>query len=142
VSFLLDVNVLLAVCWEEMETHETARSWFSAHVGEGWATCTLTESAFVRLSMNPKVFPDPASFREALAVLEALRKVPGYRFLVQSAPFTEADFPAKSVRGYRQVVDASLLALSRKHEVRLVSFDKGLVQLAASGGWDSSLQLL
>ncbi len=141
-SFLLDVNVLLAVCWEELETHEAARSWFSAHSGEGWATCTLTESAFVRLSMNPKVFSDPASFREALAVLEALRKVPGHRFLAQNGPFSEADFPARSVRGYRQVVDASLLALSRKHEARLVSFDKGLRQLAASGGWETTLHLL
>jgi len=142
VSFLLDVNVLLAVCWEEMETHEPARSWFSTHSGEGWATCTLTETAFVRLSMNPKVFPDPASFREALAVLEALRKVPGHRFMAQSAPFTEADFPARSVRGHRQVVDASLLALSRKHEAQLVSFDKGLGQLAAARGWETTLQLL
>jgi predicted nucleic acid-binding protein len=68
--------------------------------------------------------------------------VPGHRFLAQSGPFSEGDFPSRSVRGCRQVVDASLLALSRKHEARLVSFDKGLRQLAASDGWETTLHLL
>ena len=141
-SFLLDVNVLLAVCWEELEAHETARSWFAANGAKGWSTCSLTEAAFVRLSMNPKVFPDPATFREALAVLSALRATPGYRFLEQGSPLTESDYPAKTVRGHKQVVDATLLALARRHKAQLVTFDKGIASIASAPEWKKRLVLL
>jgi uncharacterized protein len=141
-SFLLDVNVLLAICWEEMEAHETARAWFSAHHTKGWATCSLTEAAFVRIAMNPKVFPDAANFREALAVLAALRTTPGHRFLEQGTPLTESDFPARTVRGHKQVVDATLLALARKHKAQLVTFDKGIASIASTTEWKKRLVLL
>ena len=141
-SFLLDVNVLLAICWEEMESHETARTWFSANGSKGWSTCSLTEAAFVRISMNPKVFPDPANFREAMAVLSALRTTPGYKFLEQGSPMTESDFPSRTVRGHKQVVDATLLALARRHKAQLVSFDKGIASIASTPEWKKRLVLL
>ena len=43
-----------------------------------------------------------------------------------------SDFPA--VTGYRQVTDAHLLTLARRHGVRLVTFDAGLHALAGADG--------
>jgi len=142
VTYLLDANVLLALCWEDLKTHRTARAWFSTYGQKGWSTCGLTETAFLRLSMNPKVFPDPATFREALAVLTALRQAPGHRYLDMAEPLKEADLPSASVRGHRQVVDASLLAIARHHDAQLVSFDTGLAKLASDPNWRRTLVLL
>lgn len=142
-SFLLDVNVLLALCWEELEFHSAARTWFSRHATKSeWATCALTESAFLRLSMNPRLFPVPATFREALGVLDALRMVPGHRFLEQSGPFTESDLPSRQVRGYKQVVDATLLGLARRSGSKFATFDRGLETLASGAEWKKSLVLI
>jgi hypothetical protein len=137
---LLDANVLLALCWEELEGHEVARTWFHAHAHHGWATCTLTEAAFLRLSMNPKLFPDPASFSEALGILGSLRSSAHHHFLEPTGAL-DSEYPARLIRGYKQVTDATLLALARQKQARLVSFDKGLTSLTAPG-WAETLLLL
>ena len=138
---LLDANVLLSLCWEELEGHEAARTWFHAHAHHGWATCTLTESAFLRLSMNSKLFPDPATFAEALAVLGALRSSANHHFLLPTGPLDES-YPVRRIRGYKQVTDATLLALARQQQARLISFDQGLISLAQTPGWTDSLHIL
>jgi uncharacterized protein len=138
---LLDANVLLALCWEELEGHESARVWFHAHAHHGWATCTLTESAFLRLSMNPKLFPDPATFGEALGVLTALRSSAHHHFLLPAGPL-DASYPVRQIRGYKQVTDATLLALAHETQAKLISFDQGLTSLARAPGWQDRLQIL
>lgn len=50
---LLDVNVLMALGWSNHEYHEAAHAWLGTR--QRWATCALTEAAFVRLSSNPAV---------------------------------------------------------------------------------------
>src|ERR1700719_2913940 len=48
-KYLLDTNVLLALAWPSHEFHEAAHSWWT-HSRKRWATCALTELAFIRLS--------------------------------------------------------------------------------------------
>lgn len=142
VLHLLDVNVLLSLCWEELETHEAAHRWFKQRRTIDWATCEITESAFLRLSMNPRLFREPATFREALTVLEALRSTSGHRFLGVRTPLSSTDLDGLVVRGYRQVTDATLLALARQHDGVLATFDQGIANLAASPAWKTHLQVL
>ena len=52
-KYLLDANVLLALAWPNHEFHETAHRWWT-HSRKRWATCALTELAFIRLSSNPE----------------------------------------------------------------------------------------
>ena len=47
---LLDVNVLLALAWPSHAHHEIADEWFLRNRHKGWATCVLTQLAFLRLS--------------------------------------------------------------------------------------------
>jgi toxin-antitoxin system PIN domain toxin len=141
-SYLLDVNVLLALCWEEVELHAAARAWFGRHAAKtGWATTPLTESGFLRLSMNPRLFPVPASFREALGILDALRATPGHRFL-EGAPMEGKDLPVGRIQGYRQVVDATLLSTARRHGCQLATFDRGIASLATEPEWKKVLALV
>jgi hypothetical protein len=39
VTYLLDVNVLLAMLDADYVFHDQAHSWFEANAADGWATC-------------------------------------------------------------------------------------------------------
>jgi toxin-antitoxin system PIN domain toxin len=125
---LLDVNALVALAWDSHVHHARAREWFTAQSSAGWATCPVTESGFVRVSSNPKVLPHPISVEAAREVLAALRALAGHAFLVDDVAIGDRDVPSMS--GYRQVTDAHLLTLARRHGRRVVTFDAGLLALA------------
>jgi uncharacterized protein len=130
VSGLLDVNVLLALAWPNHLHHRSARRWFSEHRELGWATCPVTESSFVRISAHPRIGPDARPVGEAVAWLEALRSLPGHRFVIDDVSFASApELPPASSLRHRQVTDAHLLALARRHGLRLVTFDRGIGSL-------------
>jgi toxin-antitoxin system PIN domain toxin len=71
---LPDVNVLLALAWAQHQHHEAAHAWFARSAAEGWTSCLLTQSAFLRLSLNPHVVHvaiDCATARQLLVDLVA-----------------------------------------------------------------------
>lgn len=125
---LLDVNALVALAWDSHVHHAAIRSWFAARGAAGWATCPTTESGFVRVSSNPKVLPSPILPSTAREVLAALRRVPGHRFLGDDVSMVDDDVPR--VSGHRQVTDAHLVTLARRHGVGVVTFDAGLAAVA------------
>ena len=69
---LLDVNALVALAWDSHVHHAAVRAWFSTNSRDGWSTCPVTESGFVRVSSNPKVLPSPIGVAAARGVLSAL----------------------------------------------------------------------
>ena len=103
------------------------RTWFTENSPQGWATCPLTESGFVRVSSNPKVLPAAIGVEAARAVLSALRAHDAHRFLTDDVSICNSDVPR--IIGHRQVTDAHLLTLARRNDVRLVTFDAGLLAL-------------
>jgi len=127
---LLDVNALVALAWDSHVHHAAVRRWFGARGAAGWATCPVTESGFVRVSANPRVLPHPIGVAAARDVLGALRRVGTHRFVPDDVSLTDADVPP--VAGYRQVTDAHLLSLARRHGLPLVTFDRALGTLAGA----------
>lgn len=125
---LLDVNALVALAWDSHVHHQAMRGWFAANSADGWATCPVTESGFVRVSSNPKVLASFIVVDAAREVLSALRLVGAHHFLANDVSLTDADFPP--IVGHRQVTDAQLLTLARRHGTRLVTFDAGIAALA------------
>jgi uncharacterized protein len=125
---LLDVNALVALAWDSHVHHAAVRAWFAAKGADGWATCPVTESGFVRVSSNPKVLPSSIGVEAARGVLSALREVGAHRFLINDVSLTDADIPP--IVGHRQVTDAQLLTLARRHGTRVVTFDAGVRALA------------
>ncbi|MBB4663465.1 TA system VapC family ribonuclease toxin [Conexibacter arvalis] len=126
---LLDVNALVALAWDSHVHHGRMVEWFRAHGAAGWATCPVTESGFVRVSSNPKALPSPLGLEDARGVLRSLRAVAGHRFLSDDVSLVDDDVPR--LVGHRQVTDAHLLALARRHRTRVLTFDARLHQLAA-----------
>jgi toxin-antitoxin system PIN domain toxin len=133
---LLDVNALIALAWDSHIHHVPMREWFAANASQGWATCPITESGFVRVSTNPKVLDTPIGVIDARRVLAALRLAEGHNFLVDDVSLVDDDVP--EILGHRQVTDAHLLTLARRAGVRLVTFDAAVVTL----GRGSDVELL
>lgn len=127
---LLDANVLIALAWPDHAHHEFAHAWFSENRHHGWATCQLTQAAFVRLSATPAVVKTLIPPHEALRVLEMSLQAPEHVYWPDEMGMT-AILPAIRQRmiGPKQVNDAILLDLAIRREGRLVTFDARLPSL-------------
>lgn len=127
---LLDVNVLVALAWPNHVHHEQARHWFDSHHREGWATCPLTESGFVRVSANRRVLPEARRPLEAILLLRELTSLPGHSFWTDDTSIARSEWvEAERLTGHGQVTDAHLVALVVQNQGRLVSFDRGVSEV-------------
>jgi toxin-antitoxin system PIN domain toxin len=129
---LLDVNVLIALLWPAHDHHDAAHDWFAARGQRSrWATCPLTQMAFVRIVSNPAFSPDALAPADALGVLERNLAHPRHEFWPDDIALVEAVGPvAPRLQGYRQIADAYLLGLALGRRGTLASFDRGLRALA------------
>lgn len=119
---LLDGNVLYALIDEAHVHHTPAQQWFAAHTGE-FATCPITQGTLLRLTMRL----GGCRIDQALALLNAVMAHPLHRFWPDSLACEAVRW--HGVMGHRQVTDAYLAPLPRKHAGKLASFDTGLVAL-------------
>jgi toxin-antitoxin system PIN domain toxin len=122
---LLDTNVLLALAWPNHQHHATAHAWFAQASQRPWATCALTQLAFVRLSSNPAYTAaavGPAAAAELLARLTAFGRHRYWEVLAAPAAQTFA-----KALGHQQVVDAYLVREAERHKGRLATFDRRVV---------------
>jgi uncharacterized protein len=133
-TFLLDVNLLIALAWPTHVAHRAARRWFGEHSRSGWATCPATQSGFVRISSNPKVVSEAKSPSEATALLSKIAALPGHSFWTDDIAFADSNhLDLSRIIGYRQVADAHLLALALRHKGKLATFDRGIQALVPRG---------
>jgi len=134
VRALLDVNVLIALAWPNHVHHRPARSWFRDNHRKGWATCSTTENGFVRISSNPAVVDEARTPAEAVLLLRRLLQVEGHRFWKDDVSIARAEaIDTQRIRGYRQVMDAHLLELARRHRGCLATFDRKIGELLPKG---------
>ena len=124
---LLDINVLIALAWPNHVHHSAARAWFEEHRRGGWATCTLTEAGFVRLSCNPSVVRHAVTPLDAIAVLDRLTRLSSHSFWPLDRSIVQMpDAIAARLQGYRQITDAVLLAAAMRHDGQLATLDASL----------------
>ena len=131
--FLLDANVLIALCWSGHVHHATAHSWFKGHATQGWATCAFTQSAFVRVILQPAFSGSDMQAGEVVELLALNTTHPKHYYL-------NIDFDMRAVQsvctggllGHRQITDAWLLATAIRYETKLVTFDAGIGALLAT----------
>ncbi|MGH7868118.1 MAG: TA system VapC family ribonuclease toxin [Candidatus Dormibacteraceae bacterium] len=128
---LLDINILVSLAWLDHVHHRQALDWFKSRQGQPWATTPFTEAGFVRVSSNSSALSGAVTPTEAVSLLDRMREVPGHQFLSDDLPlvFGRYLYP-KQVVTHRQVTDAHLLALARRHGARLATFDRGIATMA------------
>ena len=141
-AILLDVNVLVALAWPNHVHHATALAWFDEIGRAGFATCSVTQSGFVRVSSNKRAIPDARSPREAREILRRIAALPSHVFWPDDIEIASNEHIAwERLGSHAQVTDAHLLALAIRRGGRLASFDRGLADLAPEGKAESVVML-
>ncbi len=129
--FLLDANVLLALAWPNHPFHHRAVARLARRERRRWATCLLTQAAFVRLSSNPAVIPSAKSPAEAGYLLGELIDDPNHVFLeAKSRQLARLQELLARCHGHNQVNDAFLMWLALCHEASVLTFDAPLRYLS------------
>lgn len=122
---LLDVNVLLALVWDQHVHHRAAHRHF-ASVASSWATTAVTETGVVRLLLTRVVVGRDVTAHEAIGVVRGLRASAGWRWFVDDASPADAMIDMRVLAGRRQVTDLHLVDLAARHDATLVTFDAGI----------------
>lgn len=131
---LLDVNVLVALAWPNHVHHAAAQHWFGQNQRQGWATCSITQTGFVRVSSNAAVMAEARSPRETLGLLGEIIRLPHHAFWADDLSIADAKWIAiDRLVGYRQVTDAQLLGLALKRGGRLATFDRDVRAIVPKG---------
>ena len=140
---LLDVNVLVALFDADHVHHEVAHDWFADSRADGWATCPLTESGFVRVLANPVY---GAAVERAVTLVEALRRFCAsghHHFWPASLSLHDQRiFNLAFVRGHGQLTDVYLLGLAKKMGGRLATFDRSIPLKAVVGCKPDTLDVI
>lgn len=128
---LLDINMLVALTWPNHVHHLKAREWFDENSTAGWATSSITETGFVRVSSNHRVIDGAVSPAAALDVLRALCVLEGHQFWADDARLCEDPVDLSRLATNRQVTDTHLVALAASRRGRLATLDRGVVEALA-----------
>jgi toxin-antitoxin system PIN domain toxin len=123
-SWLLDVNVLVALLYDRHEFHDRASIWF-ANVGQlNWLSCPITENGAIRVLGGAR-FPDRLEVPEIARQLRALMSLTSHRFLVDEASLLDeslVDF--SKISGSKQATDTYLVALAAQNDVVMATLDE------------------
>jgi len=123
--FLLDANVLLALGYTRHQAHPRVGSWVAAlrkAGGVDFATCAITELAFVRVGAAAGYSVDVTMARTALAALKASRAA---AFVLLPDGLGADALPAWANTPGR-TTDGHLFALAKHHGVELATLDTGI----------------
>ena len=127
--WLLNGNVLVALTIDTHEFHDRVQRWFDSQ-SEPFATCAITEGTLLRVHMK---LAEDRSAAAAWSVLEAIHAMPDHVFWNDGFSYREVTFA--SLTGLKQVTDAWMAELARRHQAQLASLDIALVALHSDVGF-------
>ncbi len=134
-TFLLDVNVLIALIDPAHVQHDAAHEWFAASGRLSWASCPLTENGVLRIVGHPRYPGSPGTPAAVAPLLTELCALDGHAFWADDISLLDpAIFDAARLLIHGQVTDSYLLALARVHGGKLATFDRRLVADAVPDG--------
>jgi toxin-antitoxin system PIN domain toxin len=140
---LLDVNVLIALFNEHHIHHEAAHDWFADQQGEPWATCPLTENAFLRILSDPSQRATRLSMSTLADHLGRFCRDERHEFWPDAVSmYDESLFDISLLHGHRQLTDVYLLGLAVKRGGRLVTFDQSIPISVVKGAARSSVEVI
>lgn len=122
---LLDVNVLMALLWENHEHHAKVRTWFGNI--SVFATCPVVQLGFARISSHPllgySMTPDTA-----FGVLRKLLSNPKHTFIPDNLSCADRVVRTDLMNSANQITDRYLVALARQHGLCLSTLDEPLAK--------------
>ena len=139
---LLDVNVLIALLDENHLHHALVCDWLDSHIGDGWASCPITQNGCVRILSQPS-YPNAIGVADAIRLLREACSTQHHRFVADNASILDSTLVASErLLTARQITDVYLLALAVAHGMRFVTLDRSIPTGAVSGADENSLVIL
>ena len=134
-TFLLDVNVLIALIDPTHVGHDVAHLWFEREGRQSWATCPMTENGVIRIVGHANYPNTPGAPADVALIVAQLRTLPGHVFWPDDISLVGvADIDPAQILTSGQVTDTYLLALAVTRQARLATFDRRLSTKAVRGG--------
>lgn len=134
-TFLLDVNVLIALIDPTHVGHSSAHAWFEREGRRSWATCPMTENGIIRIVGHTSYPNSPGSPADVAAIVAQLKALRGHVFWPDDISLVDSTHvDASHILTSGQVTDSYLLALAVAHQGRLATFDRRLSTKAVRGG--------
>lgn len=143
-TYLLDVNVLVAIADPHHVHHEAAHWWFAKNARPNWATCSVTELGFIRVLSNPGYSARSSTPTAAAERLALFCDSGGHRFWADDLPPRSSldDDVRTRLQGHKQVTDFHLAALALRYEGQLATFDGRQVRALAGTHLASAVRLV
>ena len=129
---LLDVNLLMALLWENHEQHARARLWCKGV--SAFATCPVVQLGFARVSSHP-LLGYGLTPEMAFGVLRQFIADPRHEFIPDDLSCADRIVRTELMAGPNQITDRYLVALARQHGFSLATLDQQLAKsFAAEAG--------
>lgn len=143
-TYLLDVNVLIALLDPAHINHDASHSWFAKARKQRWATCPITENAVIRILSNPNYPSVDWIPSEVMGHLDGfLTSKLGHIFWGDTVSLQDGRlFERWMVKGHKQLTDIYLLGLAVKNGGILTTFDRSIPLEAVIGANESHIKLL
>jgi uncharacterized protein len=122
-TYLLDVNLLLALSDPMNVHHDPAHRWFAETGHLSWATCPITENGFVRVASHPRYPNRPGNPAAVLSLLRQLCSLEGHHFWAADISIQDV-LPHDSIVSHNQLTDIYLLGLAVHNRGRLATLDQ------------------
>jgi toxin-antitoxin system PIN domain toxin len=133
--YLLDVNVLIALCDELHAHHRDAHRWFTSEGNQSWATCPLTENAFIRITSKPSYPRSTGSVTEQLKVLRELCQIPGHQFWPDEVSLLRQEIWSNmDLTNPADLTDLYLIALAIKRGAKFATLEHTIPAHRIRGG--------
>lgn len=120
-----DVNLLMALFWENHEHHSQSRSWFKSV--SAFATCPVGQLGFARVSSHP-LLGYGLTPEVAFGVLRQFIADPRHEFISDDLSCADRVLRTELMAGANQITDRYLVALARQHGFSLATFDESLAK--------------
>jgi toxin-antitoxin system PIN domain toxin len=142
VTYLLDVNVLIALIDTRHLHHHAAHDWFVQGAHVSWATCPITENGVVRIVGHQNYPNGSGSPLNVAAAMSCLRSMPGHVFWPDDISLFDGDrFEVPRLTTTRHLTDSYLLGLAVRNGGRFATFDRRVSTAAVIGG-DQALHVI
>jgi len=132
-TYLFDINLLLALTDPMHIHHELSHQWFAENGKQAWATCPLTENGFVRIASHPNYPNRPGDVPAVLSILRQVCETPGHHLWTEDLSILEILEP-EAIITHAQITDVYLLGLAVSKQGKLATLDRRIPVDVVRGG--------
>jgi toxin-antitoxin system PIN domain toxin len=134
-SYLIDINVWLALTWDQHPQHVPAFRWYASIDDAALLFCRLTMLGFLRLLTNAQVMGDSTTtVAGALLLYDRWREDPRVDLAAEPSGteglFRQAMAPHSLQPATKAIADCYLAGFAEAAGAHLVTFDRGLAATA------------